>query len=73
MKLHPSMIEKLVEVYTVNSGWSGESKLKEALSKVDFTVYTQQDGTEILVDTEQYHKALTQIRAENMPNAYTGR
>jgi len=73
MKLHPTMVTKLIEVYTVNSGWSGEKKLQEALSNMDFTVYVQQNGTEVLVDTNQYHKAVTDINAQNQPNAYTNR
>lgn len=73
MKLHPTMIAKLVDVYTVNSGWSGEKKLQEALKNLDFTVYTQQDGTQVLVSTEAYEKAMTQITAESQPNAFTGR
>lgn len=72
MKLHKTMIAKLIEVYTINSGWSGEKKLDEALSTLDLTVYTQQDGTEVLVSTEAFERAMTQITAESQPNAYTG-
>jgi hypothetical protein len=73
MKLHPSLITKLIEVYTVNSGWTGEKKLNEALANLDFTIYTQQDGTQVLVDTEQYQRAMTDALAQKQPNAYTGR
>ena len=72
MKLHNTMIAKLIEVYTVNSGWSGEKKLNEALSSLDFTIYTQQDGNQVLVSTEAYERAMTQITAESQPNAFTG-
>lgn len=73
MKLHNTMIAKLIEVYTVNSGWAGEKKLNEALAKLDFTVYTQQDGTQVLVNTEAYERAMTQITAESQPNVFTGK
>lgn len=63
MKLHPTLVQKLIEVYTINSGWAGEEKLKKALNMLDLTVYTQQDGTQILVDTTEYNKRLTDINA----------
>jgi len=53
MKLHPTLIEKLVKVMEVNSGWSGESKLKKALSALNIAVYTQATGQEVLVDADE--------------------
>ncbi len=64
MKLHHTLVEFLVKVYEVNSGWSEERKLKEALSKLDFSVYTQQDGTKVLVSTQELNEAKKKIEQE---------
>ena len=64
MKLHHTLVEFLVKVYEVNSGWSEERKLKEALSKLDFSVYTQQDGTKVLVSTQELNEAKQKIELE---------
>ncbi len=53
MKFHPTLIEKLVKVMEVNSGWTGESKLKKALASMNISVYTQQTGEEVLVDGDE--------------------
>ena len=53
MKLHPTLIEKLIKVMEVNSGWTGESKLRAALAALNIAVYTQQTGTEVLVDADE--------------------
>jgi len=53
MKLHSTLIDKLLKIYEINSGWKEEWKLKQALQKLDFTVYTQSSGQEVLVDTDQ--------------------
>jgi len=53
MKLHPTLIEKLVKVMEVNSGFTGQSKLKAALASLNIAVYTQQTGQEVLVDADE--------------------
>lgn len=53
MKFHPTLIEKLVKVMEVNSGWANESKLKKALASLNISVYTQQTGEEVLVDGDE--------------------
>ncbi len=53
MKLHPTLIEKLIKVMEVNSGWTGQSKLRAALAALNIAVYTQQTGTEVLVDADE--------------------
>ena len=40
----------------VNSGWSGESKLKAALESLNIAVYTQESGKEVLVDADELAK-----------------
>ena len=56
MKLHPTLIEKLVKIMEVNSGWTGESKLKNALAQLDIAIYKRQDGIEVLVDAEELRR-----------------
>ncbi len=64
MKLHHTLVEFLVKVYEVNSGWSEERKLKEALSRLDFSVYTQENGTQVLVSTTELNEAKKKIEME---------
>jgi hypothetical protein len=62
MKLHPSVIEKLLNIYTNYGGFSNETKLREQLDKIDLTVYerkTTLDQEMILVLTEDYVKQLS--------------
>ena len=56
MKLHQSLIEKLVKVMEVNSGWTGETKLKKALAELNIAVYTQKSGQEVLVDQDEMRR-----------------
>ena len=61
MKLHPSVIEKLLRIYVNFGGFQDERKLKEQLLKLDLTPYerkTTQDQEVILVDTDEYMKML---------------
>ena len=59
MKLHATLVEKLLKIMEINSGWKEEKKLRSALTGLDITVYTQQStGKEVLVDTEQLNKLL---------------
>ena len=59
MKLHDTLIEKLLKIYEINSGWKEEWKLKQALQNLDVTVYTQKTGKEVLVDTSQLEKEIS--------------
>ena len=56
MKLHPTLIEKLVKIMEVNSGWTVESKLKKALAQLDVAIYKRQDGIEVLVVAEELRR-----------------
>jgi hypothetical protein len=56
MKLHQTLIEKLVKVMEVNSGWTGETKLKIALSNLNIAIYKQQSGQEVLVDAAEMQR-----------------
>jgi hypothetical protein len=64
MKLHKTLVDILLKTYEVNSGWTEERKLREALQRLDISVYTQQDGTQILVSTQQLHEAQKQVELE---------
>ena len=57
MKMHSTLVDKLLKIYEINSGWKEEWKLKQALQDINLTVYTQRDGNQILVDTEQHQNA----------------
>ena len=64
MKLHDTLVELLLKTYEVNSGWTEERKLRDALSRLDISVYTQQDGTQVLVSTRELHEAQRKIELE---------
>jgi len=53
MKFHGTLIEKLVKVMEVNSGWRDEKKLKEALASMNLVIYTQKSGNQVLVDADE--------------------
>jgi hypothetical protein len=53
MKFHSTLVEKLINVFEVNAGWPEQKKLREALAKMDLTVYEQGAGGQILVSTEE--------------------
>mgnify|MGYP000668091138 CR=1 FL=1 len=52
MKFHTTLVEKLITLIEVNSGWPEQRRLREALAKLDLTIYTQQSGKEVLVSTK---------------------
>ena len=64
MKLHTTLVELLVKTYEVNSGWTEEKKLRTALSNLDFSVYTQQDGTRVLVSTQELQEHMRKFELE---------
>jgi len=64
MKLHDTLVEILLKTYEINSGWTEERKLREALKKLDVSVYTQQDGTQVLVSSQQLNEAQRKIELE---------
>jgi len=55
MKLHESVVKKLMRIYDLHGGRKDETKLKLELEKLDLTVYTQkqnEDKRTFLVLTE---------------------
>ena len=65
MKLHETMVQKLLKTYEVNSGWTEEKKLLAALRNLDFSVYTQTNGTQVLVPSEQLKAAHAEFNAHD--------
>jgi len=61
MKLHQTMIEELLKTYEVNSGWTEEKKLRGALERLDFSVYVQTDGKQVLVPTKELVRHMKQF------------
>lgn len=68
MKLHDTLVETLIKTYEVNSGWTEEKKLRSVLANMEFSVYTQTDGTQVLVSTKALQEAV-----KEMERAQTGR
>ena len=63
MKLHPSIITKLLNIYQNYGGFPDERKLKEQIERLDFTVYERKTTNAqemVLVLTEDYIKQLGQ-------------
>ncbi len=57
MKLHGTLVERLVQIFTTYGGWQGEKKLYEQLEKLNLAVYTQQStGVDIVVDADLLEK-----------------
>jgi hypothetical protein len=44
MQLHPSVVDRLVKIYTTYGGYREEHRLREELKKVDLTPYDQKTG-----------------------------
>ena len=63
MKLHETLVQKLIKVYEVNSGWTEERKLIAALRNLDFSVYVQENGNKVLVDSKDLAEAFAQFNA----------
>lgn len=64
MKLHASVVEKLLYLMQTYGGYENEKKLRVRLEALDLTVYERKTGAQdmILVDTEDYIKNLSNNR-----------
>jgi len=65
MKLHQSVIDKIIQIYTNYGGFQDERRLRDHLNKMDFTPYERKADNKqeiILVLTEDYLKELNQKR-----------
>lgn len=64
MKLHSSVIEKLVSIFEMHGGHKNELRLKNVLSTVDLAQYDRQStGESILVLSEDLEQAKTEIKS----------
>ncbi len=52
MKLHETLVEELLKLIEINSGFKEQWKLRKMLSEIDLTVYEQQTGNQVLVSTK---------------------
>jgi hypothetical protein len=57
MRLHTTVIEKLVRLYETYGGHRNESKLKSMLQEIDLSEYERQSGEKILVMTGDLNDA----------------
>lgn len=60
MKLHNTAIQNLIRIFTTYGGFRSEHRLVTELSKVDFDVYTQQTGKQVIVLKDDVAKAQKQ-------------
>ena len=58
MKLHNTTVENLIKAFTTHGGHREENRLKKVLSNMQFEVYTQQTGNQVLVLSEDIKRAL---------------
>ena len=58
MKLHSTVIEKLIRIYTNYGGYPEERRLRQALQEINLDAYEQQTGHRqtVLVLTEELQK-----------------
>ena len=56
MQLHNTLVEKLIVLFEVNSGWPEQKRLREALTKLNLSVYKQKNGNEVLVSTDDLNE-----------------
>lgn len=61
MKLHASVVEKLIYIFQNYGGHKDEKKLKKLIENLDLTPYERKTGVQniILVLTEDYIKQLS--------------
>lgn len=57
MRLHKTLVDKLIRVYTTYGGHREEKKLREELAKLDVAIYRRESGEQILVEAEELKKA----------------
>lgn len=52
MKMHKSLVERIMRVYDMWGGRSDDTRLRQALMALDISSYKQQTGGEVAVLTE---------------------
>ena len=61
MRLHDTVIERLIRLCDNYGGHREQIKLREELSKIDLSEYTQNKGSTVLVLTDELQKALREF------------
>ena len=63
MRLHPSTIKRLIKIYETFGGYREETKLRQALERLDLSSYQQQEppNAEVLVFTDDMQEALRKL------------
>lgn len=61
MKLHATLVEKLLHLFETYGGHKNESKLRSMLQQLDLSEYERQSGEKILVLTEQLEQERDQL------------
>lgn len=51
MKMHKSVVDRLIQLYDVWGGRANETKLRSMLTELDLSVYQRQDGQQVVVMT----------------------
>ena len=62
MKLHDTLIEHLLKLMEINSGWKDEWKLRQALQKLEIDVYKQTNGNPVLVEAKALRRETNKQR-----------
>jgi len=65
MNLHPTVVEKLVKIFTNYGGYREEHRLREALNQLELSPYERQTGNQdtILVLTEDIQRHLNDLKS----------
>ena len=61
MRLHDTVIERLIRLCDNYGGHREQIKLREELNKIDLSEYTQNSGSTVLVLTDELQKALREF------------
>ena len=63
MRLHPSTIKRLLKIYENYGGYREETKLRQALERLDLSSYQQQEppNAEVLVCSDDLQEALRKL------------
>lgn len=61
MKLHATVIDKIVHLYETYGGHRNESKLRSMVAELDLSEYERQSGEKVLVMTDQLNQEKEQV------------
>ena len=56
MKIHDTLIERIVKLYETYGGHRDEHRLKSELKRLNVAVYTRETGEQVLVDQTELDK-----------------